>query len=110
MSFQILKLNPLEDFNIHLPFRCGDFNIHSGPGGSVTAVLANLETIWTHVLEHNLHIRSQDLKFYKAVLIIPDIYNRGYLRELMTLLLLKIGFGACFLVQVTLFFSYYATN
>lgn len=96
-------MNPSDDFNIHFPYRRGDFNIHSGPGGSITAVLANLETIWTHVLENNLHIRNRDLKFYKAVLIIPDVYNRSYLRELMTLLLIKIGFGACFLVQVCLY-------
>lgn len=66
----------------------------------MTAVLANLETIWTHVLEANLHIKSSDLKYYKAVLVIPDVYNRGYLKELVNLLLLKIGFGSCFLVQV----------
>lgn len=36
---------------------------------------------------------------YKVVLIVPDIYNRGHLRELMNLLLLKMGFGSCFLVQ-----------
>lgn len=37
---------------------------------------------------------------YKAVLVVPDIYNRGHLRELMNLLLVKMGFGSCFLVQV----------
>lgn len=36
---------------------------------------------------------------YKAVLVVPDIYNRHHLRELMTLLLVKMGFGSCFLVQ-----------
>lgn len=36
---------------------------------------------------------------YKAVLVVPDIYNRNHLRELMTLLLTKMGFGSCFLVQ-----------
>lgn len=44
-----------------------------------------------------------DLHLYKAVLIVPDIYNRGHLRELMNLLLLKMGFGSCFLVQVSTF-------
>lgn len=42
----------------------------------------------------------RDLHMYKAVLIVPDIYNRGHLRELMNLLLLKMGFSSCFLVQV----------
>lgn len=42
-----------------------------------------------------------DLNLYKAVLVVPDIYNRGHLRELMTLMLTKMGFGSCFLVQVS---------
>lgn len=95
----ILRLDPREDFNVHFPYKRGDFNIHSSPGGSMTAVLADLETIWTYVLEINFQISRSDLKYYKAVLVIPDVYNRTYLRELMYLLLCKIGFGSCFLVQ-----------
>jgi actin-related protein 8 len=96
-----LKLDPKEDFNIHFPFKRGDFNTHPGPGGSMTSVLVDLETIWTHVLETHFQIEKKDFKYHKAVLIIPDVYNRTYLRELMYLLLLKMGFGSCFLVQVT---------
>lgn len=33
------------------------------------------------------------------MLVIPDIYHRGHLRELMNLLLTKIGFGSCFFIQ-----------
>ncbi|CAH2004535.1 unnamed protein product [Acanthoscelides obtectus] len=95
----ILRLDPLENFNIHFPYKRGDFNIHSGPGGSMTAVLADLESIWTYVLENNFQISKLDLKNYKVVLVIPDVYNRMYLRELMYLLLCKMGFGSCFLVQ-----------
>ncbi|XP_044256841.1 actin-related protein 8 isoform X2 [Tribolium madens] len=95
----ILKLDPKENFNIHFPFKRGDFNIHPGPGGSMTSVLVDLETIWTHVLETHFQIEKKDFKHHKAVLIIPDVYNRTYLRELMYLLLLKMGFGSCFLVQ-----------
>ncbi|XP_008482090.1 actin-related protein 8 [Diaphorina citri] len=38
-------------------------------------------------------------KKYKAVLVIPDIYNRLYLKEYMYLLLNRMGFNACFLIQ-----------
>ncbi|XP_060528431.1 actin-related protein 8 [Cylas formicarius] len=95
----IFRLDPREDFNIHFPYKRGDFNVHQGPGGSVTGVLAHLEAIWTHIIENNLSISLSDLKSYKAVLIVPDVYNRTYLRELMYLLLARIGFGSCFLVQ-----------
>ncbi|XP_022914944.1 actin-related protein 8 [Onthophagus taurus] len=95
----VLRLPPKSDFNIHFPFRRGDFNVHSGLGGSITSILADLETIWLHILETNFNIPQQNLKMYKAVLIIPDIYNRTYLKELTTLLLNRMEFGSCFLVQ-----------
>lgn len=95
----ILRLNPEENFNIHFPYKRGDFNIHSGPGGSMTAVVADLETIWTYVLETHFQITRKDFQQYKAVLVVPDVYNRTFLRELMYLLLCKIGFDSCFLVQ-----------
>lgn len=40
-----------------------------------------------------------NLSQYKAVLVIPDIYNRSHLREIMNLLLNSIGFGSCFMIQ-----------
>lgn len=95
----ILRLSPKENFNIHFPYKRGDFNVHSGPAGSMTGVLADIETIWTYVLENSFQINPADLKNYRAVLVIPDVYNRTYLRELMYLLLCKMGFGSCFLVQ-----------
>ncbi|KAL1512547.1 hypothetical protein ABEB36_002128 [Hypothenemus hampei] len=95
----IFRLNPQEPFNIHFPYKRGDFNIHPGPGGSITGVIADLETIWLHIIETHLQISQKDLKNYRAVLIIPDVYNRIYLRELMYLLLGSMGFASCFLVQ-----------
>lgn len=95
----ILRISPSENFNIHFPFRRGDLNIHTGPGGSMTAILADLETIWLYILENHFAIAKKDLKLYKAVLVVPDIYNRTYLKELTTLLLSKMEFGSCFLVQ-----------
>ncbi|KAL0280350.1 UNVERIFIED_CONTAM: hypothetical protein PYX00_001668 [Menopon gallinae] len=95
----ILHLDPAADFNIHFPWRRGDLNIHPGPGGSLTGVLADLEAIWNYAISTKLEIPLSTLKHYRAVLIIPDIYNRFYLKELTRMLLLKMGFGGCFLVQ-----------
>ncbi|XP_051170338.1 actin-related protein 8 [Leptopilina boulardi] len=96
---EILSLNPTADFNIHFPYRRGELNVHSGPGGSLRSVLADLKAIWEYVLTGKLDIPLRDLKHYRAVLIIPDIYNRLYLKELTTLVLCEIGFGGCFLLQ-----------
>lgn len=104
----ILSLDPEEEsyFNIHFPYKRGELNIHLGPGGSLTAIMADLKTIWEYVLTEKLDIPLRDLKHYRAVLVIPDIYHRPYLKELTTLLLDEIGFGRCILLQVSLCLHY----
>lgn len=37
-------------------------NLHPGPGGSLTAVLADLEVIWSHAIQKYLEIPLKDLK------------------------------------------------
>lgn len=118
---EILDLDPHGEYNVHFPIRRGEFNIHSNVGGSLTCVLADLQEIWEYVLQCKMDIKLRcvyldrayffgltllkrivcsDLHAYKAVLVIPDIYHRGHLKELMNLLLTKIGFGSCFFIQV----------
>lgn len=55
-------MNPSDCYNIHWPVVRGQLNLHSGPGGSLTAVLADLETIWSHVIQKHLEIPLKDLK------------------------------------------------
>jgi hypothetical protein len=64
--------------------------------GSIFSVLADLQTIWEYSIKNYLDINLRDLGQYKAVLIIPDIYNRKRVKE-MTALIFKMGFSACFL-------------
>lgn len=52
----VIKLNPNGEFNLHFPIRRGDFNLHGGVGGSVTAVIADLQDIWEYVLQIHLKI------------------------------------------------------
>lgn len=91
-----LRLDPNGSFNIHFPIRRGEFNLHKGIGGSATSVLEDLKTIWQYAIKNYLDINLRDLPNYKAVLIIPDIYNRKRVKE-MTALIFKMGFSACFL-------------
>ena len=60
--FQVLYAHPAEHFNVHFPFRHGDLNIHSGIGGSLSSVLADLETIWGHCIVNLLEIPRSELK------------------------------------------------
>lgn len=46
----------------------GRLNVHSGPGGSLPAVLADLETIWSHTIQKQLDIPLKDLKVDRTTL------------------------------------------
>ena len=59
---QALTLDPSSPYNIHFPVRRGRMNIHPGPGGSLTAVVADLRTIWLHCIERLLGIPRADLE------------------------------------------------
>ncbi|XP_075154874.1 actin-related protein 8 [Haematobia irritans] len=98
---EILKLDSkgLKDYNVHFPMRRGDLNVHTNLGGSLSSVLSDLETIWAYVIEDRMSISRNSLEQYGAVLVISDIYNRSVLREMVTLILQRLRFRACFLVQ-----------
>uniref|UniRef100_G3WUL6 Actin-related protein 8 n=1 Tax=Sarcophilus harrisii TaxID=9305 RepID=G3WUL6_SARHA len=90
---EALYVNPLDCYNIHWPIRRGQLNIHPGPGGSLTAVLADLEAIWSHVIQKYLEIPLKDLKYYRCILLIPDIYNKQHVKEMVNMTLMKMGFS-----------------
>ncbi|ERE89923.1 actin-related protein 8 [Cricetulus griseus] len=90
---EALYVNPLDCYNIHWPIRRGQLNIHPGPGGSLTAVLADIEVIWSHAIQKYLEIPLKDLKYYRCILLIPDIYNKQHVKELVHMILMKMGFS-----------------
>lgn len=96
---EVLKIAPNGQYNIHFPIRRGELNIHKNVNGSLMSVLADLQCIWEYFIQYKLNINLTELGQYKVALIIPAIYNRTHLKELTNLLLLKMGFGSCFLVQ-----------
>lgn len=102
---EVLRLDPTGPFNIHFPIRRGDFNLHDGLNGSMFSVLDDLRIIWEYSIKNYLEVNLKDLNQYKAVLIIPDIYNRKRVKE-MTSLIFKMGFSACFLGELILIFNF----
>ncbi|GAA6220078.1 actin-related protein 8 [Lates japonicus] len=96
---EALYVNPSDCYNIHWPIVRGQLNVHPGPGGSLTAVLADLETIWSHVIQKHLEIPLKDLKYYRCILLVPDIYNRQHIKEVVSMLLLNMGFSAIIVHQ-----------
>ncbi|XP_055503485.1 actin-related protein 8 isoform X2 [Leucoraja erinacea] len=96
---EALYVKPTDCYNIHWPVRRGQFNLHTGPGGSLSALLADLEAIWTLAIQKYLEIPRKDLKYYRCILLIPDIYNRQHVKELVNLLLNNIGFSGVIVQQ-----------
>ncbi|CAJ1055577.1 Actin-related protein 8 [Xyrichtys novacula] len=98
---EAIFVNPNDCYDIHWPIMRGQLNIHCGPGGSLTAVLADLETIWSHTIQKQLDIPLKDLKYYRCILLVPDICNRQHIKEVVNMLLLVMGFsGVCMYVCV----------
>lgn len=95
----IFKISPVANYNIHYPIKRGQLNLYQGIGGSLFNVLDNLETIWVFAIVEKLGIPRKELPNYKAVLVIPDLFNRTHVKELTNLLLNRLGFDSCFLVQ-----------
>ncbi|OWK63548.1 actin-related protein 8 isoform X2 [Lonchura striata] len=96
---EALYVNPLDSYNIHWPIRRGQLNLHPGPGGSLTAVLADLEVIWSYAIQKYLEIPLKDLKYYRCILLIPDIYNKQHVKELVNMILMKMGFSGIIVHQ-----------
>ena len=69
--------------------RRGRLNLHDGPGGTLTAVLEDLETLWSSAIHTHLDIPIKDLKIYKALLLIPDVYVHNHVKHLMDILCLR---------------------
>ena len=88
-----------QDYNLHFPIRRGRLNVHNGVGGSPTAVLADMAAIWTHAIVTGLGVPLTTLEKYRAVLVIPALYDRPVIKHLVSLLLNDLGFGGCFVVQ-----------
>lgn len=59
---QALYVNPEDYYNLHWPMRRGRLNVHKGVGGSLTAVLQDLELIWGSAIQNILDIPLKDLK------------------------------------------------
>ncbi|KAJ7642709.1 hypothetical protein DFH06DRAFT_1214202 [Mycena polygramma] len=76
---------------VRWPIRGSNFNTRDY-GSSVQAILADVETVLQHTLRDRLGIKPHDYKDYSVVLVIPDLYDRSYVREFANLLLVTMGF------------------
>ncbi|XP_041459448.1 actin-related protein 8-like isoform X2 [Lytechinus variegatus] len=103
---QALYLENSSDYNIQWPMKHGQLNLHNNVGGSISAVIQDLCTLWGHVLDKSLGIPPGELEKYRAILLIPDIYHRPHIKELVKLLLIDLRFEAAIVHQESVCATY----
>ncbi|KAL8287535.1 hypothetical protein RQP46_003393 [Phenoliferia psychrophenolica] len=84
-------------YTIRRPYDRGVFNTKDYT--SQQELLGDIERIWLTTLEEELEITKEELKDYSAILIIPDLYDHIYIREMTDLVLKWIGFKQLCLQQ-----------
>ncbi|KAF8074975.1 hypothetical protein FPV67DRAFT_1575252 [Lyophyllum atratum] len=72
------------------PIYGANFNTRDYP--SLQVILSDLEFILSTTLKERMNIEPRDFKNYSVILVIPDFYDRAYVRELVNLLLITMGF------------------
>jgi len=92
-----LPLDTNPDYRLLYPIRNGQLN--SRDYASIQEVMGDLQIIWTESIKSELEIEESDFRNYNAILVIPDIYNRTYVSEMVTLLLRYMKFRGVFVQQ-----------
>ncbi|KAG6891193.1 hypothetical protein C0995_008445 [Termitomyces sp. Mi166 len=77
-------------YSLRYPIYAANFNMRDYP--SLQVVLSDLELILRTTLKEKLQVDPKDYKEYSVILVIPDNYDRTYVREFVNLLLITMGF------------------
>ncbi|KAI9496327.1 hypothetical protein BDB00DRAFT_869624 [Zychaea mexicana] len=85
------------EYRLLYPWKYGTLN--SQDYDSVEEVLGDLQAIWTETIRAELDIEETSFEDYNAVLVIPDLFNRRYTCELLTMLLRYMGFRGALVQQ-----------
>ncbi|KAL0093135.1 hypothetical protein F4703DRAFT_1902984 [Phycomyces blakesleeanus] len=85
------------DYKLFYPWKHGTFNNQDYT--SLQAVMGDLQTIWTDTINTELEIEGKQFEEYNAVLVIPDIFPRSYICDLVTVLLRYMKFRGVLVQQ-----------
>ncbi|KAF9054519.1 hypothetical protein BJ165DRAFT_1439484 [Panaeolus papilionaceus] len=77
-------------YAVHWPISGSNFNTSNYP--SQQLIYSDLEAIIRVTLEERLNIKPFQYKNFSVILVIPDFYDRAYVREFINLLILTMGF------------------
>ncbi|KAI5123511.1 hypothetical protein M0805_006671 [Coniferiporia weirii] len=94
----------LEGYIVKWPFYGSHFNTRDYT--SHQNLLNDVEEIWKTVIRETLNIDDKSFKEYSVVLVIPDLWERFYVQELINMLLLSMGFKQVVCQQESLAATY----
>ncbi|OAX43971.1 actin-related protein [Rhizopogon vinicolor AM-OR11-026] len=97
--------NPqLLNYSVRWPIHGKNFNTRDYPSHQM--ILDDIETIISTVLRERFDIKRPDYKDYSVVLVIPDFYDRAYVREFVNMILVSLGFKQICVQQESLAATY----
>ncbi|KAF9199589.1 actin-like protein arp8 [Haplosporangium sp. Z 27] len=92
-----LPLSKDHSFKLFWPILGGKLNDQDYINPRVT--VSDLETIWTKVIQEDLGIEPNKFRKHYALLVIPDLYNKLYVTELVNMLLKSMQFRGVMVQQ-----------
>lgn len=100
MGHEALRIadNSNPRYRLFWPIRYGAFNERDYK--SKRRVLEDIATIIEHAMKVEMRLEKKDLKTYSAVLVVPDLYEKNYVTEMVDLLLKEFWFSQVCIIQV----------
>ncbi|EGN96670.1 hypothetical protein SERLA73DRAFT_111324 [Serpula lacrymans var. lacrymans S7.3] len=92
------------NYAVRWPIHGTHFNTRDYP--SVQMILDDIEEILRCILQDKFSIERQDYKNYSVVLVIPDFYERSYVRDFVNIILVAMGFKQICVQQQSLAATY----
>ncbi|KAH8116481.1 actin-like ATPase domain-containing protein [Phellopilus nigrolimitatus] len=102
--FELSDPAHLDGYAVRWPIYAGRFNTRDY--ASHQNMLSDLEEIWRTVIRDTLKVEPKSFKEYSIVLVIPDLWDRFYVRELVNMLLISMGFKQVVCQQESLAATY----
>jgi actin-related protein 8 len=90
--------NSKQRYRLFWPIRYGTFNERDYK--SKRMVLEDVAVILEEGIKRELGIEKKELKGYSAVLVVPDLYEKNYVTEMLDLLLKEFWFSQVCIIQV----------
>ncbi|KDR80664.1 hypothetical protein GALMADRAFT_222260 [Galerina marginata CBS 339.88] len=94
----------ISNYFVKWPIYASNFNTRDY--NSIQMILSDLEAIVEKTLSDKFNIQKPDYKNFSIMLVIPDFYDRAYVREIVNLLTVAMGFKQICAQQESLAASY----